>query len=182
MSKTYIATLYPALLTLPFACRVYAQTFAETILGTVLDASVAAVPGATITVAAATTGVVRKMTSFEKGYYESPLPPPGEYSIAVEKTGIQEILAQRLFQSSHPGGSLHAAGRLDVRRSDAEERQPHRSIGVEAHFLNAYTLETRCISLRRRLRRTCSRARRSAQWGANASDRTGAVRRRADHV
>ena len=85
---------------------VYPQTFAGTILGTVLDSSGAAVPGATVTAVATATNATRTATSDEKGYFELPLLPPGEYSITVEKTGFKKF--------SHGSLQLVIDGRLEV--------------------------------------------------------------------
>ena len=107
MSKIVsVAAVCLALLTPPFVSSVYPQTFAGTILGTVLDSSGAAVPGATVTAVATATNATRTATSDEKGYFELPLLPPGEYSITVEKTGFKKF--------SHGSLQLVIDGRLEV--------------------------------------------------------------------
>lgn len=67
----------------------FAQTFRGTILGSVTDSSGAAVPGATVTVKNADTGLVRTVTTSEDGSYAAPELPIGTYSVSVEKAGFK---------------------------------------------------------------------------------------------
>src|ERR1700687_5122824 len=66
-----------------------AQTFRGTILGTVTDATGAAVPGATVTVRNVDTGLLRKTESQADGSYRVPELPIGDYDVTVEKTDFQ---------------------------------------------------------------------------------------------
>jgi hypothetical protein len=66
-----------------------AQTFRGTILGTVTDASGAAVSGATVTVKNTGTGLVRTVTTDDDGNYSAPELPIGTYSVTVEKSGFR---------------------------------------------------------------------------------------------
>jgi hypothetical protein len=67
----------------------FAQTFRGTILGTVTDSSGAAVPGATVTIKNADTGLVRTVTTSDDGSYAAPELPIGNYSVSVEKAGFK---------------------------------------------------------------------------------------------
>jgi outer membrane receptor protein involved in Fe transport len=67
----------------------FAQTFRGTILGSVTDSSGAAVPGATVTVKNADTGLVRTVTTSDDGSYAAPELPIGNYSVSVEKAGFK---------------------------------------------------------------------------------------------
>jgi outer membrane receptor protein involved in Fe transport len=67
----------------------FAQTFRGTILGSVTDSSGAAVPGATVTVKNADTGLVRTVTTSDDGGYAAPELPIGTYSVSVEKAGFK---------------------------------------------------------------------------------------------
>jgi hypothetical protein len=66
-----------------------AQTFRGTILGTVTDATGAAVPGATVTVRNVDTGLLRNTETQGDGSYRVPELPIGIYDVTVEKTGFQ---------------------------------------------------------------------------------------------
>src|SRR5882672_8720678 len=66
-----------------------AQTFRGTILGTVTDATGAAVPGAAVTVRNVDTGLLRKTETQADGSYRVPELPIGTYDVTVEKTGFQ---------------------------------------------------------------------------------------------
>jgi Carboxypeptidase regulatory-like domain len=60
-----------------------------TINGRVVDPSGAAMPGATVTVVNADTGIRTAATTSADGLYAIPLLPPGRYTIAVEMSGFQ---------------------------------------------------------------------------------------------
>ena len=66
-----------------------AQTFRGTILGTVTDASGAAVAGAAVQVKNIDTGLLRTVTTSEDGTYAAPELPIGNYSVTVEKAGFK---------------------------------------------------------------------------------------------
>ncbi len=68
-----------------------AQTFRGTILGTVIDQSAAAVPGAQITIKNQGTGLTRTTTTEDSGTYHVPELPVGQYSVAVTKEGFESV-------------------------------------------------------------------------------------------
>jgi Carboxypeptidase regulatory-like domain len=71
-----------------------AQTFRGTILGTVTDASGAAVAGATVTVHNVDTGIERTMQTAMDGSYLVPELPIGNYTLTIKKTGFQKSVTQ----------------------------------------------------------------------------------------
>ena len=68
-----------------------AQTFRGTILGTVIDQSGAAIPGAQITIKNQGTGLARTTTSEDSGTYQVPELPVGQYSVTVTKEGFESV-------------------------------------------------------------------------------------------
>ena len=59
------------------------------ITGRVVDQSKAALPGATVVTTNLETGIKTTVTTNGEGYYNLPLLPPGQYSIAVDLTGFR---------------------------------------------------------------------------------------------
>jgi hypothetical protein len=74
---------------LALTCGVAPAQFNSAIQGVVVDASQAVVPGATVRVTNATTGVERVATTSPEGLYRVLSLAPGEYRVNVEKTGFQ---------------------------------------------------------------------------------------------
>ncbi|HVB33093.1 MAG TPA: TonB-dependent receptor [Patescibacteria group bacterium] len=68
-----------------------AQISSGTILGTVLDPSSAAIPGATVTILNTQTGLTRTATTDAHGAYRFPSVPTGVYTVKVEKSGFQTL-------------------------------------------------------------------------------------------
>lgn len=67
----------------------FAQRATGSIVGSIVDASEAAVPGAEVAVRNLSTGVVRQVSSNSLGYYVVPALPSGAYAITVSKDGFQ---------------------------------------------------------------------------------------------
>ena len=65
-----------------------AQTFRGTILGTIMDSSGAAIPGAQVTVKNLGTGQTRSTSTGEAGTFTVPELPIGQYSVTVGKEGF----------------------------------------------------------------------------------------------
>ncbi len=70
---------------------VQAQTVTGSITGTVLDASGAAVPHATVTAVNTTTGVRTPVTSNDAGVYSIRFLPIGSYTVEVQATGFSPL-------------------------------------------------------------------------------------------
>jgi Carboxypeptidase regulatory-like domain len=79
------------LVALFLGCAVFcaAQTTTGTLQGRVTDPSSAAVPDAKVSIRNEQTGVVQNQTTNEEGRFVQPFLLPGQYEIAVEKTGFQ---------------------------------------------------------------------------------------------
>jgi len=78
---------------------VFTQTFRGTILGTVTDASGAAVNSAKVTVHNVNTGLERStQTSFD-GSYSVPELPLGAYTVTVEQSGFQSAVTRNVAVS-----------------------------------------------------------------------------------
>ncbi len=77
-----------SLLVLMFAATTFAQTTAK-ILGTVTDASGAAIVGAKITVKSPALGIERTTQTNPEGGYEVTSLPPGTYNVQVEMNGFR---------------------------------------------------------------------------------------------
>lgn len=87
------ALLCTALLALCIgASRVFAQMNTGTILGTVVDASGGAVPGAKITITNTGTQISQTLVTDTSGNYSVPTLIPGNYDVAAEKEGFQKSI------------------------------------------------------------------------------------------
>jgi outer membrane receptor protein involved in Fe transport len=75
---------------------VSAQLTRGSIAGTVKDNTGAAIPGAQVTVTNLDTKISRATTTNETGFYRIPALDPGSYSVRVEKSGFESILAEDL--------------------------------------------------------------------------------------
>ena len=70
--------------------RGFSQAANGTITGTITDASKAVIPGVTVEVKNADTGVVFSTVSTETGAYAAPNLPPGNYSISASLPGFKK--------------------------------------------------------------------------------------------
>jgi hypothetical protein len=68
-----------------------AQAVSGTILGSVLDASGAAVPEVSVTIVNSETGLVRVVTTDSTGEYNAPSLPPGIYSVSAAQRGFKRV-------------------------------------------------------------------------------------------
>src|SRR5437016_1645662 len=72
------------------------------ITGTVKDPSGAALPGATVTITNADTGLVaRRVTSDQSGNYSAPLLSVGRYNIDVESSGFKKVTLKNVELNAH---------------------------------------------------------------------------------
>src|SRR5580704_13493479 len=98
-------TVSPLILSLCLIASVLnlrSQTATGSILGSVQDASAAAIPGATVTVTNKATASARRLTSNAEGLYSAPALPAGDYEVRVEMQGFRTTVqdAQVLAGSS----------------------------------------------------------------------------------
>ena len=86
----------------------FSQAVNGTLLGTITDASGAAVPAAKVTITETNTGVSRSSQTNESGNYVFPDVPPGTYTVVVELQGFKK--------SSRPGVELtiNSSPRVDL--------------------------------------------------------------------
>jgi hypothetical protein len=68
-----------------------AQAVTGTILGTVTDTTGAVMPGATVTLTNAGTGLVRTLTTDAAGEYTAPSLPTGKYTVSAELSGFKHV-------------------------------------------------------------------------------------------
>src|SRR5262245_58983531 len=78
------------------AARAQAQSFKATVIGTVLDASGAVVPGAAVSIAAEGTGLTAAVTTGPDGSFSLPQLPPGRYALTVELPGFRKFVQRDL--------------------------------------------------------------------------------------
>src|SRR5204863_9313345 len=74
----------------------FGQLTTGTIGGSVSDQSGAAIPGATVTVKNADTGITRTNQSNETGKYDALRLPDGNYEISASLTGFQKAFRTRI--------------------------------------------------------------------------------------
>jgi hypothetical protein len=71
-----------------------AQEFRGTITGTVVDASGAVVPGATVTITNVARGTDVVVVTTDVGYFQAPYLIPGSYRITVELSGFKKLVRE----------------------------------------------------------------------------------------
>jgi hypothetical protein len=76
------------------ATAVHAQESRGTITGTVIDASKALVPGATVTVENVAMGTTATAVTNDEGYFQAPYLIPGAYRITVELAGFKKLVRE----------------------------------------------------------------------------------------
>src|SRR6476660_9076580 len=73
------------------AAVAHAQIGAGTLSGTVVDASGAALPGATVTVTNAATAIARTTVTASDGGYAIPGLAPGSYAVRIDLQGFRRV-------------------------------------------------------------------------------------------
>ncbi len=99
--------LAAACVTLPAAGL--AQAVSGTLLGTVTDASGAAVPNAQVTITATETGQVQNFKTNESGNYLVPGLPTGNYTVSVEAQGYKREVHEHVAVESNSTVRIDAA-------------------------------------------------------------------------
>ena len=90
MSLVRLKTALLTLFALSFSLSLFAQSDTATIAGTVRDPSSGSVPSATVIVRNEATGLERRATSNDAGYYSVSNLPPGTYTVVVEAPGFKK--------------------------------------------------------------------------------------------
>ena len=80
----FVLLLLLTVLAIPLA----AQTITGTMNGTVSDRTGALLPGVTVTIRNADTGLERVVTTNEAGFFNVPYLPIGRYSVSAELAGL----------------------------------------------------------------------------------------------
>ncbi len=94
MRRICAATLVVAVVILASMSRLYAQTTAGEVTGTVIDSSGAVVPGATVTLTNTGTQIAKTMASNDSGNYVFVNVQPGTYELQVELSGFKTTKTQ----------------------------------------------------------------------------------------
>ena len=69
-----------------------AQAVTGTLLGTVLDSTGAAIPGAIVTLTNEGTNVTSKTSSSQQGFYTFPNVGPGQYTVVADAKGFKKLV------------------------------------------------------------------------------------------
>jgi hypothetical protein len=133
------ALLLGLCLLLSSAAPALAQTLYGTLVGSITDASGAAVPDATITIRSKETGVTRTVTTNSQGGYSIPNVINGTYDVEVKKDGF------RTSRQENVSISVNATVRVDASLTVG---QVNESVTVEA---NAAVLQTDRAEVRQEL-------------------------------
>src|SRR5205823_14607824 len=73
-----------------------AQTVTGTLQGQVRDTTEAALPGATVSIRNVDTGMVREVTTNERGLYNAPFLPLGRYRLTATMSGFGPVARDRV--------------------------------------------------------------------------------------
>src|ERR1700712_4626311 len=91
MSRFLRNLVVPCTLILPFAPVAHAQLSTATLFGTVVDATGAAVPNASVTITQTLTNFTRTVTTKADGSYREEFLPVGPYKVKVSASGFKEL-------------------------------------------------------------------------------------------
>ena len=94
--RNFVICLAALALALVMSTSAAAQTFRGSIVGTVTDASGAAVAGAKVTVKNLDTGITRQTESADDGSFAIPELAIGTYSVTIEKSGFQTAVTNNV--------------------------------------------------------------------------------------
>ena len=106
------------------ASSAFSQAVSSSIIGTVTDASGAAVPNAKVTITEMNTGVVHAITANGSGNYTLVDIPPGRYQVAVEMTGFKKEIKQNIDVV------VDTTARVDMRLSPGAVTETVEVIGI----------------------------------------------------
>jgi hypothetical protein len=90
--RSYAALVSSLALWLALSISGFAQSDTAQISGFVKDPTGSVVPKANVTIKNEATGLERKTTTNESGYYVVPNLPPGLYAVTVEATGFKKAV------------------------------------------------------------------------------------------
>jgi hypothetical protein len=121
-----------------------AQIAEGSIVGIVSDPSSAIIPGASVSAVNVTSGVVTKTITTSIGYYEFPLLPAGNYTVAVEQRGFQRAVTAPIVL--HSGDKV----RIDITMTVGHETQSV-EVTAAAPLVNATTTDLGTVIERRQI-------------------------------
>src|SRR5262249_54122289 len=87
-----IAPLAALTLATLVSVEVYAQVAGATLSGTVTDATGGVIPGAQVSIQNVATGVIRKVSTDEAGFYTAPNLLPGTYDVTCQAQGYSTVV------------------------------------------------------------------------------------------
>jgi hypothetical protein len=125
-------TIAAVCLLLAVGTAAHSQSTTASIVGTVVDPSQSAVPGARVTVTNTGTNATVNFVTGPTGYYALPQLSPGTYSLRVESTGFQSYVQQGIILQ------VNQTARIDVRLTVGEVTQSIQVTG-EAPLLDTDT-------------------------------------------
>src|SRR6187399_543634 len=96
------------------APRALAQRTTASVAGTIVDASEAAVPGATVLVRSVGTGIERSVTTNDAGYYVVPALPAGSYTINITKAGFQTLTVSQMVLAVDQNATVNLSLKVGV--------------------------------------------------------------------
>jgi Carboxypeptidase regulatory-like domain len=102
-------SILPAIFYLSLVSNVFGQRITGTILGTVTDPTGAIIPGVTITVTNVETNLRQNTVTNERGYYEIPYLPLGEYVVIAELSGFKRAEVRGVVLR------VESQGRVDIK-------------------------------------------------------------------
>jgi len=146
--------LLAALMTLALAPVAAAQVTTATIVGTVTDASGAALPGATVTARHAGTGFTRTVPSNEVGAYRLEFLPTGPYDLEITLSGFTTItrsgIVLRVNDTARVDASLQLGGitesvTVEAVATDVNTATPEISRTLEAKAIQSLPLVDRNV-------------------------------------
>src|SRR5947207_1367981 len=97
MSRRSTGLIAAVLLLTAFSRPMMAQVLFGSVVGSVTDATGAAVPGATVKITATQTNDSRTVLTNEAGGYTVSTVPPGTYQVEISKTGFRGFLTSNII-------------------------------------------------------------------------------------
>ena len=118
MSRFLRSLVVPCTLILPFAAVAHAQLSTATLFGTVVDASGAAVPNASVTLTQTLTNFTRTFTTKGDGSYREEFLPVGPYKVKVNAQGFKELeqsgITLSVMENAQLNLTVNAGGGAEV--------------------------------------------------------------------
>ena len=124
-----------------------AQTTQGEIVGTVRDAQGATVPGVTVTVTNAATGLTRTGTTANTGTFRFPALPAGEYDLSAEKEGFAKCLLKAIRVSVDETRTIEATMAIASQTTTVNVEGAALLVNTETQHLGDVVNETQVTAL-----------------------------------